>query len=327
MALTPAFARDARPGEIILEQCGDKLKRVKATGFANIELSVDMTPHNVVRIASLTKQFTATAILTLMEDGRLSLDDLLSQYIEDTPPYWRAITIRQLLSHTSGLTADMTPVFRRLHDEFTPEELVRLFETLPLASSPGSKWRYSNLNYWILGLIIKAASGKPFSVYVNERVLQPARLGETRYGDQRDIILGRSAGYEIDSEGNNMNARLFSTSIGYAAGGFVSTPLEIVRWYEALSNGEILAVETINLALTPVKTNDGISTDYGLGWYITRADQSAVAHHGGSTIGFTSYIYWTPEPFAFVGIFRNWSDAEGEPTGLAYDAFVGMKCM
>jgi CubicO group peptidase (beta-lactamase class C family) len=327
MAGILAPAMGAHPGEVILGQCDGELTQVTATGSANIELSIDMTPHSVVRIASLTKQFTAVAVLALMEGGQLFLDDPVSQYIAGTPAHWSEITIRQLLSHTSGLTADMTPVFRRLHDEFSPEDLVEIFKTEPLITPPGAKWRYSNLNYWILGLVIEAVSGKPFSAYVNDRVVRPAMLDNTRYGDQRDIIRGRSAGYEIDGDGNIANARPFSTSIGYAAGGFVSTPLEIAQWYEALSKGKILAAETIKLALAPVETSDGTLTDYGLGWYITKTDQSLVAHHGGSTIGFTSYIYWTPESFAFAGIFRNWSDAAGEPADVVYDAFMGMNCV
>ncbi len=320
-------ANSAHPGEIILGIRDENVMIKEMVGSANLELSVDMTADSVVRIASLTKQFTAVAVLALMEDRQLSLDDPVSLYITNVPSHWGTITIKQLLSHTSGLTADMTPVFLRFKDEFSPEELVGLFETAPLTAAPGSKWQYSNLNYWILGLIIGSVSGKPYVDYVNERLLQPAGLIRTRYGDQRDVILGRSTGYEINASGVIENARIFSTSIGYAAGGFVSSPKEIARWYKSLSGGEIISKETIELALTPVDTSDGEATNYGLGWYITEINGKLVAHHGGSTIGFTSYFYWTPTPFTFAGVFRNWSDESGEPTKTALDVYTRTICM
>lgn len=317
-----APTEDGGPGEVVIGAHDGRLEIIRAAGLAHLELPVKIRPGSVVRIASLTKQFTAVAVLTLVEDGLVSLDSSLKTYLPDAPPHWRGITLRQLLSHTSGLTSDMTPVLRHMTDDMAPGELVSLFAGMPLSAVPGTAWRYSNLNYWILGLVIEKATHKSYADYVQERVLRPAKLVRTRYGHHRAIIPGRTAGYEIDRAGCIHNARYFSSSLGYAAGGFISTPLEMSKWYEALSQGRIVTPATIELALTPVKTRDRVSTAYGLGWYVDEIGGRKVGHHGGSSIGYSAYVYWSPSSHIFAGVFRNWSDEAGEPKKSARDMYV-----
>jgi D-alanyl-D-alanine carboxypeptidase len=312
-------------GEVIVGARGGRIEIVRASGLAHLELPAGMTPDSMVRIASLTKPFTAVAVLALAEDGSVSLDGRLEVYLPDPPRHWRAITVRQLLSHTSGLTSDMTPVLRHMKDDMPPENLVALFARMPLASEPGTAWRYSNLNYWILGLVIERVTATSYADYVRNRVLRPAGLTRTRYGDHRDIIRGRAAGYEIDQASCVRNARYFSSHIGYAAGGFISSPTEMAQWYDALGRGRIISQASVELALTAVKTEDGAATGFGLGWYVDEIDGHSVAHHGGTSIGYSSYVYWSPKPNVFAGVFRNWSDDAGEPKKTARDIYDRMR--
>lgn len=312
------------PGKVVLvERGGDELCR-RESGWASLELPTAFNRRSVLRIASLTKQFTAAGVLKLVERGDLFLDDHLGAILPDMPPAWRGITIRQLLSHTSGLTNDMSPVFRQASRDFTPAQLVSSFKDTPLLAKPGEIWRYSNLNYWVLGLVIEKISNTSYTEFIDSQILKPAGLIEARYGDYRTIIARRARGYEIDDTGAIYNARYFSTSIGYSAGGYVASPEDMARWYEALGAGDIISQGLLKLALTPVKMNDGESTDYGLGWYIDKIGGVLVAHHGGSSVGFSSYIYWAPDRSTFVGVFRNWSDSRGEPSAEARAIMTGV---
>jgi CubicO group peptidase (beta-lactamase class C family) len=269
-----------------------------------------------VRIASLTKQFTAVAILKLVQDGKLQLDEPLHGAWTNCPVLWCGITIRQLLSHTSGITDELTPLYPLMKSDLSVDQLLNVYANLPLLSSQGAVWRYSNVNYWILGKVIETESGQSYADFVAQRVLVPG-MTRTRYGSHDALIENRAAGYELGAGGAWVNARYFSSTLGYSAGGFVSTPRDMARWYAALARGEIISREMIAVALTPSKTNDGKFTGYGLGWYVSDIGGERVAHHGGSTFGFQSYVYWVPSRAIFSGVFENRSGKDGEPSGAA----------
>lgn len=307
----------AAPGGVEISAGPKRPVQVKAYGYADLEQSVRMRPDAVFRIASLTKQFTAVAILRLVEDGRLSLDDKLTQRLPDCPSSWRDITLRQLLSQTSGLSGDLAPLLAHIHDDLAPRELVDLYTNLPVRAAPGESWAYANLNYWILGLVIEAAAGEPYNSFVDRRVLAPAHLAHTRIGDSAAIIARRVRGYEPVEGGGFVNARYFSSTLGYAAGGYVSSAQDIVRWYDALARGRIISPATLAAALTPTPLNNGETAPYGLGWYVATIDGHPVAHHGGSTFGFRSYVYWRPGTGAVAAVFLNSSGDEPEAEARA----------
>lgn len=314
-----AAAREApAPGGVEVTARG-RAVHIRANGYADLEQGQIMRRDAVLRIASLTKQFTAVAVLGLVEDGRLSLDDRLVQRLPDCPVAWQQITIRQLLSHTSGLSGSLAPLIAHIHDDLTPRQLIDLYANLPVAT-PGERWAYANLNYWILGLVIEASAGEPYAAYVWRRALEPAHLIDTRIGDARDIIPRRIHGYERTDAGTYENARHFSSTLGYAAGGYVSSARDMARWYDALTQGRIISRETLELALAPVRLNDGAPAPYGLGWYLSTIDGHLLAHHGGSTFGFRSYVYWRPDTGAFAGIFLN-SSGDDEPQAEALALF------
>ena len=309
--LAVSFPPDA-PGAVAVAAKGDAIAYVRGFGLAEVELGAPMRADSVLRIASLTKQFTAVAILRLVEAARLDLGDTLAGRLADCPPGWQTITLRQLLSQTSGLTDDMGPIFSQPLVDRTPSELLAPYRDRPLAAAPGAHWRYSNLNYWILGQVIEAATGEAFADHVSRHVLASG-MTRTRYGDALAIVPGRALGYEAASAGGWRNARPFSQSIGYAAGGFLSTPLEMARWYAALGRGEIVSRTLLDLAGRDVATTDGKPTGYGLGWYVSKTDGDVTMHHGGSSVGFESYLFWIPSKALFSGVFKNRNDARGEP--------------
>jgi CubicO group peptidase (beta-lactamase class C family) len=304
------------PGAFAVAAVGGTIAFAKGYGKANIELHAPFTLDSVVRIASLTKQFTAVAILKLVQDGKLTLDEPLRDAWVDCPGLWCGITIRQLLSHTSGITGDLTPLYPQMKTDLSMDQLLSVYANIPLLSPQGAVWRYSNVNYWILGKVIEIESGRSYANFVAQRVLVPG-MTRTRYGSHDALIENRAAGYELGSDGVWVNARYFSATLGYSAGGFVSTPRDMVRWYAALARGDIISRDMLAIALTPSKTNDGKPTGYGLGWYVSDIGGEHVAHHGGSTFGFQCYVYWMPSRAIFTGVFENRSDRIGEPSGAA----------
>ena len=306
------------PGAFAVGAVGDQIHFAKGYGEANAELHTTFTLDSVVRIASLTKQFTAVAILELVEDGKLKLDDALQVAWADCPVLWCPITIRQLLSHTSGITDDLAPLYAQMKTDLSVDQLLNLYANSPLLSPQGTVWRYSNVNYWILGKVIETQSGQSYAQFVTQRVLARGMTG-TRYGSHDALIENRAAGYELGADDAWHNARYFSATLGYSAGGFVSTPRDLVRWYAALARGEIISHDMIVTALTNTKTNDGQPTSYGLGWYVSDIGGVQVAHHGGSTLGFQCYVYWVPSKAIFAGVFKNGSDNGGEPRDSALE--------
>jgi CubicO group peptidase (beta-lactamase class C family) len=305
------------PGAVAIAARREAVAYAQGFGLADLELGVPVRADSVMRIASLTKQFTAVAILRLVEDGRLDLDAALKGYLADCPAAWRDITLRQLLSQTSGLTGDMAAIFADPLRDRTPDQLLAAYRERPLEAPPGTRWSYSNLNYWILGRIIEITTGEGYADHIARHVLTPG-MRRTRYGDTEAIIPGRALGYEAAAGGRGWrNGRPFSQTIGYAAGGFLSTAADMVRWYAALGRGEIVPRRMLELAGREARTADGKPTGYGLGWYVSDFGGDHVLHHGGSSIGFNAYVFWIPSRALFAGVFKNSTDEKGEPRAEA----------
>ena len=308
-----AYAIVAERGRIVLS---------RGFGLADLEAPRPLTADSVVRIASLTKQFTAVATLKLIERGQLALDGRLERLLPDCPPAWRPITLQQLLAQTSGVSDDLELLLKYIDDDLTPDQILAVYRDRPLDFEPGTRWRYSNLNYWIIGKLIEVASGEPYAAFVEREVLTPG-MTRTHYGDNAAIIPGRARGYEADGKGGWVNARYFSATLGYAAGGFLSTPRDMATWYGALP--DVLSPSALALAFTEQTTTDGKPTGYGLGWRLATLKGVRVAHHGGSTFGFTSYVYYDPAQRRFAGVFRNASDDRGEPQAEARQLMQGLQ--
>lgn len=269
-------------------------KVVKNTGYgmANEELNVKANPDTVYNIASLGKQFTATAIMMLVQDGKMSLEDKIGDYLSYIPSAWTNITVRQLLTHTSGIKDYVRlPKFQELKTSpvITPQ-LVHLLAAYPLQFQPGEKWSYSNTGYHLLAEIIQKVSNQPLDVFLHRRIFAPLEMTSTRRFDWHSIILNRASPY-CWRDGPLRNAEYLDYSWAFGAGAIASTTRDMAKWDASLYTEKILPRRRAEEIWTPVRLNDGTTFPYGFGWHVqTNGYTGRLVWHTGSDPGFLSAI-------------------------------------
>lgn len=273
----------ARNGEII---------KAKGYGFANLELNVPAKPETLYQSGSLGKQFAAAAVMMLVEEGRISLDDKISKYLMDSPQSWpeswNDITVRNLLTHTAG-TTDYPKDFDFRRD-YTEDELLKKAQAIPLAFSPGEKWSYSNIGYVTLGILIGKVSGKFYGEFLKERIFKPLGMTTARIISEADIVPNRAAGYRM-VKGELKNQEWVSPSLNTTAdGSLYLTVLDLAKWDAALYGQKLLKKSSLDQMWTPVKLNNGETRPYGFGWALSDVRGQKLIEHGGAWQGFTSYI-------------------------------------
>jgi CubicO group peptidase (beta-lactamase class C family) len=264
---------------------------IKAQGYglANIELNVPATAETVYQSGSVGKQFTSAAVMLLVEEGKINLDDKISKYLDGTPEIWKEITVRHLLTHTSGVKnyGEKDLNFRL---DYTDEELIKVAATFPLDFQPGEKWSYSNTGYVLLGFVIKKAAGKFYGDFLKERIFTPSGMATARVINEEDIIPNRAAGYRL-SKGEIKNQRYVSPSLNTTAdGSLYLTVLDMAKWDAALYSEKLLKRSSIDQIWTPVKLNSGKTHPYGFGWGIGEFNKHKLIEHGGAWQGFTTHI-------------------------------------
>ena len=236
------------------------------------------------------KQFTATAVLMLAEEGKLSLDDPLTKFFPDAPATWKQVTVRHLLSHTGGFTDYPEDFdFRRDYNE---DQLLKIVEGIPLAFPPGSKWSYSNLGYLTLGILIHRVSGEFYGDLLHARVFAPLGMTTTRVMSEADIIPNRAAGYRL-ADGTLKNQKWVSPTLNTTADGSLYFSIrDLARWDAALSAGKPLSAASFEQMYTPVRLNDGKPnpSGYGFGWFIHDVHGHRVIEHEGAWQGFNTNI-------------------------------------
>ena len=281
------------PGCAIAFSEGGKVKFAKGYGYANLEHKVRMRPQHVHELASVSKQFTAACILQLMEKGKLSLDDPISQYFEGAHADWKKVTVRHLLQHTGGL-ADYLEVFSNPGVAVTNASLINSIKDKPLRFEPGSKWEYSNSGYMVLGIIVSKASGMPFGEYLAKNVFQPAGMKSAVFNDTRSIVPNRADGYTIQN-GAIRKEGFTSTSLSQTGDGQVmASALDLIAWDVALSLNKILKSETQVLMNQPstasAKTQNGSQTGYGFGVSLARQNGKLLQSHNGGWMGTSTHL-------------------------------------
>jgi CubicO group peptidase (beta-lactamase class C family) len=295
------------PGcEILVAKKGEIVYK-KAFGNANIELNVPMKPEMVFKIGSITKQFTAVAILQLAEQGKISLEDSLQKYIKDFPAKGHTITIENLLTHTSGISDYMRLDHGDKYAErkdYEPQQVIDKFKTLPLEFEPGTKFSYSNSGYYLLGYIIEKISGKSFKTYLQENILTPLSLDHTYFDSSNIIIPNRVNGYRKEGS-DHRNADYWSMTIAYSAGELISNVEDLFKWHNGLYSYKILKKETLEKAFTPFKLRDGTVTEYGYGWILKNVSGIKSIEHGGAITGFLSNEIYFPAEDIFVAALFN----------------------
>jgi len=299
--------RPNEPGISVLIANKNDVVYKKAFGSANIELNVPMQPDMVFRIGSITKQFTAIGILQLIEQRKIFLQDSIQKYIPTFPSKGYTITIENLLTHTSGIpdysNADTTnnPFIER-HD-FTPEQLIRYFDYMPLEFKPGTKYNYSNSGYVLLAYIIQQISHKDYHEYIKENVINRAGLQHTLFANEHTIIPNRVEGYTRD-KGFFENREYQTSSLAFGCGDLMSTTEDLYQWNKALTAYKLVSKEMLQKAFTPYKLSDGSYTNYGYGWFIDNFGIKRI-HHEGQVSGFTALEAYYPDNGTYVSILTN----------------------
>jgi len=262
----------------------------------------------------LTKQFTAACVLLLQERGQLRVEDAASKYVSGLPKAWQRITIHELLTHTSGIPdSPAEPGAGKKSDRIaaTPRELLKDAETMPLEFRPGSKLKYSNRGYILIGMIIEKVSGKPYAVFLKENIFEPLGMKDSGYDVASTVLGKRASGYAI-KDGHVANADFFDMSLPFAAGGIYSTVEDMYRWNEALAApGKLLSAQSLAqmFAVYPETTAYG-GQNYGYGVVITHRFGKLLYYHGGGVTGFESSIQRYPEEHVSIVVLSNLDPSE-----------------
>ncbi|MEN7538693.1 serine hydrolase domain-containing protein [Aurantiacibacter flavus] len=302
---------------------GDRIVLDRGYGIADLEWNAPVDASTTFRIGSNTKQFTAAAILKLAEQGKLGLDDPLSQYVPEFDTGGRVVTVRQMLNHTSGIPEytiqpDFFPNLSRL--DLTDAELLELVSGKPFDFEPGAEWRYSNTNYYLLGMIVAKASGRPYAAFLQEEFFTPLGLAHTRYGSESEIIPRRAQGYSFDpNTGSLSNDAAISMNVPGGGGGLVSSAGDLVRWQIALTNGRAISTASFEQMIgSPVETDQG-DTSYGFGLQIGHRDGQRVIKHSGGINGFHSDLIWLPDTALRVAVISN---SEAMPSAVVEERII-----
>ena len=278
------------PGLALLVTRDGKVVRSEGFGVANVELQVPVKPETIFQSGSVGKQFTATAVMMLVEAGKIGLNDPLTKYFPDAPPSWKNVTVRELLSHTGGF-GDYPKNFN-FRKDWTEPQLLKLVESIPLAYPPGTKWAYSNLGYLTLGILIHRVSGEFYGDFLQQRIFEPLGMQTTRIISEADIIPNRAAGYRL-VKGELKNQEWVAPMVNTTAdGSLYFSIVDLAKWDAALYARKLLKASSYDLMWTPVKLKNGQpnKAGYGFGWFIEERNKHRCIHHDGSWQGFETAI-------------------------------------
>jgi CubicO group peptidase (beta-lactamase class C family) len=301
--------RDGRtPGVSVAVARGGRIVYAKGYGLANVELKVPATTDTVYRVGSITKQFTAAAIMQLIEQGKMSLDDPIEKFLPDYPIRGRHITIRHLLNHTSGIRSYTSLGLKFLavtRQDLRHEDLIALFKDEPDDFQPGEKWLYDNSGYYLLGVILEKVTGDKYGEYVQRQLFAPLGLSSTIYCDVEPIVKNRASGYQIGLDKQLRNADFISMKNPFAAGSLCSTVKDLVAWTSALAGGKVVTAASYAQMIAPTKLADGKEQAYGFGLMPGQLEGHPQIAHGGGINGFASMLMYFPKDDVTVVVLTN----------------------
>ena len=315
--LASSYPADQPGAAVIVVKDGEVVLR-KGYGMADLELGVPVAPEMVFEIGSVTKQFTAAAVLLLQEQGKLRVEDEVTKHLPDYPTHGERITIDHLLTHVSGIPSytGMPEWLPRVREDMKVADVITLFKDKTLEFKPGEQMRYNNSAYFLLGAIIEKASGKSYEQFVEEEIFKKLGMVNSRYGRHEEIVSRRAKGYSRDENGAR-NAEYGSMTQPYAAGSLMSTVDDLAAWDRALSSEALLKKASLERMFTPGRLNSGKSLRYGYGLGVIEVEGRRVLEHGGGIFGFTSFLMRVPEEKLFVAILTNSDSSEVSPDFLA----------
>jgi CubicO group peptidase (beta-lactamase class C family) len=315
-AMIHAYDRPDAPGISVMVVRDHMVVYKKACGLADVEARVPNTTNTNFRLASVTKQFTAMAILILMERGKLSLESRLVDFFPDFPAYGREITIRQLLNHTSGLPDYAALIPAGQEQQLSDNDVLRILKQPTKGDFlPGSKFEYSNSGYVVLGLIAAKVSRKSFARFLEESIFQPLGMSSTvAYEPGISTVKNRAYGYTPSGKTfRRTDQSLTSATLG--DGGIYSSVEDLYRWDQALNTTKLVGTKTLEQAFSPGNFGKGQTSNYGFGWFLDTVGGIRAASHGGTTVGFRNHIVRLPDEKFTVIVLMNRSD--GVPAEIA----------
>jgi CubicO group peptidase (beta-lactamase class C family) len=277
------------PGLALLVVRDGQIVKSQGYGYSNVELQVPVKPETIFQSGSVGKQFTATAVMMLVEERKLSLDDPLTKFFPGAPPAWKNVKVRHLLSHTGGFT-DYPKNFDFRHD-YTEDDLLKIVQGNALAYPPGSSWAYSNLGYLTLGILIHRVTGQFYGDFLHDRIFEPLGMN-TRIINEADIIPDRAAGYRL-VKGQLKNQEWVAPMVNTTAdGSLYFNILDLAKWDAVLYTEKLLKRSSLDQMWTPVKLNNGKPNPdgYGFAWFIADVRGHRLIEHGGSWQGFNTHI-------------------------------------
>lgn len=330
LLITPAFAQTDEvddyvhaemqkrniPGLALAVVKDGEIIKTKGYGLANVELKVPVTTETVFKIGSVSKPIIAMGIMSLVEEGKISLDDKVSRYLDGTPNAWREITIRHLLSHTSGIVRE-APGFDSAKIQ-ADADVIKTAYPLPLTFAPGEKYEYCNVGYFSLAEIIRRVTGKPWAEFLSERIFRPLGMNATRTTVFDEIVPNRANAYSFQN-GKLRNAEVYLAL--RPSGAFLSTIMDLAALGGALDSPGFLSPETRTLMWTPFKLNDGANSVYGLGWALDEVNGHKRIRHAGSLNGFKSEFARFANDRVSVIVLTNLNEAAPNEIAVGVAAF------
>ncbi len=302
------------PGAAVLVTSGGKVILRKGYGLADMELNVPVIPENVFRIGSITKQFTAVAIMMLVEEGKVKLEDLLTVYLPDYPLKGKKVTVEHLLNHTSGIKSytSMPEFMKMRRKDLKVEEIIDVFKNEPFDFEPGEKFLYNNSGYILLGAIIEKVTGEKYDDFIKKRIFKKSGMKNSSYGNVQRIIKNRAKGYGKTKDGY-LNASYLSMTLPYAAGSLLSTVDDLYKWNRVLNSGKLISKKYLKKIYKKTKLNNGEEISYCFGFMNIEFRGFEEIHHGGGINGFISNKLFLPEKDIFVTILSNSTGNEPSP--------------
>jgi CubicO group peptidase (beta-lactamase class C family) len=296
--------KDGPGGVFMIAKSGKAVYR-KAFGKANLELDIDLKPENVFQLGSMTKQFTAVAVLMLEEQGKLNVKDPISKYLPDYPSGDK-ITIHHLLTHTSGIRdfTKMKSISTIALKDMTPKMMVDFFKNEPVDFLPGEKFEYNNSGYVLLGYLIELVSGETYQDFIQKHIFDKAGMTQSYYASDRQVIKNRAYGYHKKEYGY-VNKTVISFTVPFSSGALMSTIGDMLKWQTALNNNSLLNTEETKKAFSKYQLNNGEAFTYGYGWHIKAINGIPSREHGGSIFGFKTMGVYIPSEDIYVLGFSN----------------------
>jgi CubicO group peptidase (beta-lactamase class C family) len=305
--------QDRFMGSVLVARDG-KVVFSKGYGMANLEFDIPNTPNTKFRLGSITKQFTATAILLLQERGKLSVQDPVCKFVENCPKAWEPVTVHHLLSHTGGLPnfTSFPEYPKTMMMPATMESLLARFKDKPLDFQPLEKWNYSNSGYVLLGHIIEKVAGESFESFLQKNLLDPLKMQNTGYDLHRKILKNRATGYSQNGN-SKINSVYLDMTIPHAAGAMYSTTEDLFLWNEALFGDKLLSAKSREAMMTAVKN------DYAYGLLVNKVHNRAMVSHGGGINGFNTFLARFPAEKVTVVVLRNTDAGSPGPGKISND--------